>query len=280
MKNYAIFLLILMVFIFLAGCVSQQQPTQQGQAIGVIVKSFKPSQSQVYSGQSVSFFLTVENVGEEDAEEVKAVLTGLGTDWSGELNEMKEIGYLQKRLANFPGGLGEVEWEVTAPEGKEIKGAKATVKVYYLYKSTADGRIKIVSQDYSQTHPEDIKGIESFIATRAPIQISVGASRPFVYIKPGQQGSIRIELTNVGQGFPYVSEKNDRKVTIESITINGEECLNHDFPKIVRIDPSYPLTCQFTVPEVSEYTTIPLEVHLTYYYYVESTATIDVLKLE
>ncbi|MCS7106003.1 MAG: hypothetical protein NZ942_01670, partial [Candidatus Aenigmarchaeota archaeon] len=184
MKKYALFLFLLL-FIFLAGCIGQPTQPSPKQAVGVVIKSFKPSQSQIYSGQSVSFFLTVENVGEEDAEDVKAVLYGLGTDWSGELNKIKEIGYLQKRLANFPGGVGDLEWEVTAPENKQIDNCPASVKVYYKYASKAQGRIKVMSQEYRQAHQGDTKGLESFTATLAPVQISVGAVQPFTYVKPG-----------------------------------------------------------------------------------------------
>ncbi|MEM2741889.1 MAG: hypothetical protein QXD95_07060 [Nitrososphaeria archaeon] len=284
MKSYAI-LLFLLVFVFLSGCtlLGQQQPTdqQKGQAIGVIIKSFKPGESKIYAGQSVTFYLTVENVGEEDAEEVKAVLTGLGTDWSGELNYQKEIGFLPKRLPNSPGGLSYLEWEVTSPEDKDIPNCPATVKVFYKYASTANGRIKVMSQEYKRTHPQETKGIEGFIASQAPIQISVETVQPFTYIKPGQIGTIPLTFKNVGQGSPYINKMDDKKVVIEKITIDGNECINHNFPKEVRIDPTSgcSITCQFYVPEVTDYTTLPLEVKLSYYYYVEATTSVSVSRL-
>ncbi len=158
--------------------------------------------------------------------------------------------------------------------------------VYYKYASNAHGKIKVISNDYIKTHPQEAdkilktSGIESFAATKAPIEISVaGVSMPFIYREPEQTASISIQLKNVGQGYPYLEEQRDRKVTIEKITVNGEECLN-DISSVVSIPTeSYKtITCRFNLPEVSEYTTIPLEVELTYYYYVESSATIKVLK--
>jgi hypothetical protein len=292
MKKYAI-LLFLLLFVFLSGCTlfPGSQPsgdTGKKQAIGVIIKSFKPEVSQIFSGDSVTFSLTVENVGEEDATEVRAKLIGLGTDWSGEVNEIKEINDLQKRLPNSPGGISDVQWDVVSPENLKVDTSyTAGVIVYYKYASNAHGKIKVISNDYIKTHPQDAEkilktsGIEGFTATKTPIEINVaGVSMPFIYREPGQTASVSIQFKNVGQGYPYVAEQKDRKVTIEKITVNNEECLNEDFPKDITIptDSYKTITCKFNLPEVSEYTTIPLEVSLTYYYYVESSATIKVLK--
>jgi hypothetical protein len=291
MKKYAI-LSFLLLFVFLSGCtlLPGSQPSGDGgkkQAIGVIIKSFKSDVSEIFSGDSVTFSLTVENVGEEDATEVKAKLIGLGTDWSGEVNEIKDISDLQKRLPNSPGGISDVQWDVTSPENLKVDNTyTAGVMVYYKYASNAHGKIKVISNDYIKTHPQEAdkilktSGIESFTATKAPIEISIaGAPMPFIYRESGQTASISIQLKNVGQGYPYLEEQKDRKVNIEKITVNGEECLN-DIPSVVSIptDSYKTITCKFNLPEVSEYTTIPLEVSLTYYYYVESSATIKVLK--
>ncbi|MEM7825936.1 MAG: hypothetical protein QW412_03730 [Candidatus Aenigmatarchaeota archaeon] len=292
MKNYTI-LLFLLLFVFLSGCTllgQQQGPTDGGkkQAIGVIIKSFKSDVSEIFSGDSVTFSLTVENVGEEDATEVRAKLIGLGTDWSGEVNEIKDISDLQKRLQNSPGGISDVQWDVTSPENLKVDTSyTAGVIVHYKYASTAHGKIKVISNDYIKTHPQEAdkilktNGIESFTATKAPIEISIaGAPMPFVYRESGQTASVSVQLKNVGQGYPYVDQQTDRKVTIDKITVNGEECLDQHFPKDVTIptDSYKTITCKFNLPEVSEYTTIPLDVEINYYYYVESTASIKVLK--
>lgn len=294
MKRYALFL-FLIVFVFLSGCtlLGQQQPsggTQTGQAIGVIIKSFKPDVSEIFSGDSITFTVTVENVGEEDATNVKAKLIGLGTDWSGDIvdDPIKDIGDLPKKVEGSLGSSGDAQWDVVSPSNLKVDNTyTAGVIVYYGYKSTALGSLKIISQEYIRTKPEEANkiyqssGMEKFTATRAPIQISLaGVARPFIYRGSGQEASVSIQLTNIGQGYPYLDKQGDRKIRVEKITINNEECLNQDFPQDVTIPVgSYKtITCKFSVPEVSEYTTIPLEVELSYNYYVESSASIKVLK--
>ena len=295
MKKYAPFLLLIF-FVFLSGCtmLGQKQPggeEQPGQAIGVIIKSFRPDVSEIFSGDSVTFTVTVENVGEEDAENVRAKLIGLGTDWSGDIvdDPVKDIGDLPKKIEGSVGGAGDAQWDVTSPSDLKVDNTyTAGVIVYYEYKSTAHGKLKVISQNYIRTKPEEASqiyqssGVEEFAITKAPIEISLaGAARPFVYRESDQEASVSVQLKNIGQGYPYWEKQGDRKVNVEKITINGEECLGKSFPQVVTIPirGSYKtITCKFRVPEISEYTTIPIEVELSYNYYVESSSSIKVLK--
>jgi len=278
-------LLLLIPIIFLSGCISQPSG-QTGRPIGVVIKKFYPDVSEIYAGESVTFFVTVENIGEEDAEDVKAKLFGLGTDWGGEVGVEKEIGFLEKAVEEN-GGEGDAWWDVTAPS--TIRGEyvdyPAQVRVSYKYKSHGQGILKVINSEYKRLHPEEAEtsGAE-FQATSAPVEIRLsGVAKPFIFREEGQTAYLEIKLGNIGQGKNYLEDLLDRKVRIDEITVNDQPCLN-DIPQIVRLPREKgdykTISCKFELPSVEEWTTIPIYVEVSYNYFVDDKTTIRVLRAE
>ena len=69
-------LILIAPLILLSGCVSQVQTGN-----GVVIKEFRSDFSTVYSGEAVSFYVTVQNIGSFDASDVWIELLGLDPEF-------------------------------------------------------------------------------------------------------------------------------------------------------------------------------------------------------
>ena len=302
MKNYLI-LFSLIFLVFLAGCIGigQEQPSL-GVQIGLIIKSFRPDISEVFSGDSSTFSLSVENVGGEDATNVQAKLFGLGTDWAITTRSYNISDMLQKSQTDLkiPGGTGDASWDVQSPSNLKVDNTyTAGVRVTYSYKTTALGKFKVYAQDYLRTRPEENErimsssGIESLVVTKAPVTVALaGIARPIIYRSAGQKVAITVQLSDVGPGNPYLSDLPDMKVKVDKIEIRNKTCAGTSdckcsdwtgFPQDVKLPRTgeKSISCTYTFNEaVEDFTTIPINVELTYNYFVESSTTIKVLKTQ
>jgi len=290
-------LLSLILIVSLSGCtyfgleeITGQRPTidEDGLATGVIIKSFGPDIPEIYSEDSVTFTVTVENVGEEDALNVKAKLFGLGSDWSWTTGKQTiGDGTLLKSVSEegLPGGIADYQWDVESPLNLKVDNTyTAGVRVYYSYKTTAYGTLKVYNYNYLRANPErsdevmKSSGIASFDVTKAPVTVSLrGAARPYIYRTSGQTGSITIMIEKIGRGHQYSTSEDDRTVTIDKIKVGDTTCKSSATAKLPT-GGEKSVSCTFTLPEVDEFTTIPVEVELSYNYFVDGSAKIKVLK--
>jgi len=284
-------LLSLIFLVYLSGCIGQA-PAAKGVATGVIIKSFKPDIPEIFSEDSVVFTLTVENVGEEDAHDVQAKLFGLGTDWTWDSSKQTiGDGNLLKSQPKdkIPGGTGDITWNANSPSGLKVDNTyTAGVRVYYSYKTTALGTIKVYNQNYLKAKPEEAEkimkssGVASFSVTKAPVSISLaGVARPLIYRSGTQISALTILIDNVGQGNPYRETETDMEITITKFKVSNTNCLDKISDKTPRLPRTgqKSVSCTFNLPTtVVEYTTIPMEVELSYKYFVDSSTTIKVLK--
>lgn len=203
---------LVVVAVFLAGCIQLPGVGPAGIASGVVVKSFSVVSPEIYSGDDAYFSFTIENIGEADAKNVKVKLFGLGTDWTIP-EKIISVGDLTRSspAEKIPGGAAYDEFKATSPSGLKVDNTyTASIRVTYGYTTSASGKIKLYSKDYLNTLPIEesrkirtTSGIESFVATKGPIQVSLaGLPRPLEYA-PGGKGSITLVIENVGQGGNY-----------------------------------------------------------------------------
>lgn len=293
-KHIAALLSLVFVVVFLSGCTDGG--TTSGTSTGVIITGFSPDISEIYSGDEVMFYLSVENVGEEDASSVSARIFGLGTDWSG--NDWSTTAGKTKTLSgtleasqpeyDVSGGMTDFQWSITSPANLKVDNTySAGVRLYYTYGTTALGNIKIYNNDYLRSNPDEYEkvmsssGIDSFTVTDAPVDIELtGLARPLIYSTTGQKASITVLLSNIGQGTVYDTSETDRKVTVKSITVNNQVCDTNANNQVVTLPRSgkKSIACQFTLPYVDSYTTIPVEIEVSYNYFLDSSTSITVLK--
>jgi len=283
-------LVLLLVVVLLSGCTAAEK--KRGVATGVIIKEFRAEgMSEVYSGDSVIFTLTVENIGGADADSVIAKIFGLGTDWKAEDPDtgQRDLGTLAKSEAEYdiPGGLVETTFQVKSPSGLAVDSTyEAGMRISYNYDTTAHGTLKIYDYDYLKSVPDEAETImkssalDSFSVTKAPITVSLaGAARPLIYRSGGtNKGYITVQLSNVGQGYSYSSTVGDRKVTITSAKINNKDCEGHPTTVVIPREGSTSFACKFDIPTVVQFQTIPIDIQLDYKYFVDDSAEIKVLK--
>ncbi len=298
MKKHTLVLLasLFVVVVAFSGCIELPGigVGEGGISTGVIIKSFAPDMSEIFSEDEVTFSLTVENIGGEDATNVRAKIFGLGTDWTGTdwddiAKRTKTIGFLEKSQPEYkvPGGVGDAQWGIKSPVGLKVDNTyTASVRLNYSYSTTALANIKIYNNDYLRSNPEDAEtimrasGIETFSVTNAPIKVALaGLARPLIYRGEGQQASITILVSNIGQGKPYKSEESDMTITVDKIEVNGGKCEGNgeDDYRLPRTGKKS-IPCRFTLPYIDSYTTIPVEIELSYNYFLDGTTSIKVLK--
>lgn len=296
-RRHSIALLALLsIVVVLSGCVGGE--AGYGTASGVIIKSFGPDISEVFSGDAVTFSLSVENVGGEDATDVSARIFGLGTQWSGEgwtTGRTQYIGFLERNVPEYgQGGWGDAQWDLVAPGALRVDNEyTAGVRLTYGYGTSAMADIRLYDNAYLRSNPDEAEsimrasGIESFSLTDAPLRISLsGVARPLVYREAAlNQASITFLVENAGQGKPYwdTNDETDMSFYVDSVTVNGAECdvgLTDGIARLPRTGKKS-LSCRFTMPSPTTweaYTTIPVEIKISYNYFTDSSGSVRVLK--
>jgi len=287
-KNILVPLLLVTLVVFLSGC--EVAPSAGGQAAGVVVTSFGPDIPEIYSGDSVTFNLMVENLGEEDATGVQAKLFGLGTDWtwtSGYRNVNPTTLLKSQPEFKVPGGVGDYQWNADSPDDLRVDTTyTAAVRVKYAYETTAYGSIKLYHKDYLKTRPEEAasimrsSGIESFSVTKAPITVSLtGVARPIVSAG-GTPASIAILIENIGPGTPFSggTTEDDMTITIDKFTVGTTTCVSADTTKRLPRGGTGSVSCTFIVPSFTDFTTLPVSVELSYSYFIDASSSIKVFR--
>jgi hypothetical protein len=292
-----VWIFTLVGIVFLAGCIQLPggtQTTRGGVSSGVVIKSFYAVNPEIYSGDDAYFDFTVENIGESDANNVCVKIYGLSdmewTNWQPS-NKMTCPGLLNKAnpTEKLPGGIATGEFSVKSPQGLKVDTTyTALIRVMYSYSTSGEGKIKLYNKTYLNAMPiEEAKkirsssGIESFVTTKgAPVQLSLtGLPRPLE--DGGSSRKITLVIENVGQGGNYLTTPDDRKVRIKTFKVGNTDCTSvagfEREPALPRTG-SKMITCEFTVPPVSEFTTIPVKVEIEYNYFVDTSTTIKVLK--
>lgn len=295
MEKRLLALLSLVGLVILAGCIGGiGQPEgviQPGTASGVVIKSFGPDLPEVFSGDSVTFTVLVENIGELDATTVRAKLYGLGTpgwDWTKGYQDISDNIPKAQPSMGVPGGQGSVTWDATSPIDLKVdKEYTANVRVTYGYGTSAVGSIKVYNSNYLKTITQEeasrittSSGLESWKVSNSPIAIELaGAARPFIVKTTVLTPTISLLISNRGQGYPYSSDEGDRKATITSVKVGDSTCVSGKTITIPRTGKTS-VTCKFSIDpaNVPDFTTTPIEVELTYNYYVDDTATVKVLQ--
>jgi hypothetical protein len=85
----------------------------------------------------------------------------------------------------------------------------------------------------------------------------------------------------VGQGVVYQDDENRPEVTIDYIKVYGDsDACESDVDGVVRLPRTgkKSVSCNFELESIDVYTTIPIEVKLSYKYFLDSTNSIKVLK--
>jgi len=275
---------LILAVVFLSGCIGGG--TDTGGTKGVIITSFEPDISEIYSGDEIVFTAMVENIGEEDADDIELRIFGLGNDWDID-DKTQKINFLEKQDADegIPGGTGEVQWTAESPSNLKVDNVyTATIRMTYSYETTALANIRAYNSDYLKTIPEEAgdimnsNGLDSFTVTDAPITVELsGISKPIVS-SGDVQSSITVLISNIGDGKPFDSEETDMTVTVDRIKVgDNSPCVSNEKYRIPR-NGKKSVACTFDLDEIDSYTTIPMEIEISYNYFIDDSAKVTVLK--
>jgi len=281
-KHFTLFLLVLSVF--LAGCVSQ--PKGSGSASnGVIIQSFSTDLAETEPDTPVIFTLLVKNVGGKEAKKVQTELFGLTGDWKADSgskgrNELVDITNL---LPSDPErGITEGQedlktWTLISPAKNVKLSYDANVRVYYSYETVSDSLVRAVTYDYFRQTQEK-GGIQSSKTTGGPLTINVKVPSTII---SNRQVPVQFEIQNVGSGRAYNAyDSSDKPKTdtldVVKIKVDGADCGGTSIVRLVG-GKTGRIYCKINTGDVTNYQDVDISVTLTYRYYVESTTSVSVL---
>ncbi len=283
-------LFLLIPLILLAGCAAPpfHRPSGEegsggvvtglGRETGVSIPKIKVS--KLIEGEEGYLTVTISNIGEAEAKNVKAELI-LPSDW--EIPErVIEIGTLEasQPAYNKPGGIAQASWTFKVPE--KVGDQSIEIKLTYSYETEAKFYVSVYSHElyklklYKNEPIEDKAVNKSYEPSNVPIQVEAyrfGTDLPFIYKKDRTNvGTIFIKLTNVGKGFPYLASIGDMSVYVKA-DVRGEVCVN----KPVKFtENTKEIQCKFTIPATDYKEKIPLKVELSYNYLVKIPYTLTI----
>jgi len=265
MKLYK-FLFPLFIVAFLAGCT--QFPGISGGTTGVVIKTFSfiPT-SPVEPSTPVYLSLDVENTGGARATGVSAEIIGIN-DWTFDPKEPRtqsiiDLDYPDPSRGINQGGTDHIEWTIKPPEKTVQIPYDIGVRVKYSYKSTFEGRVgAVTNQYYRQTSKKT--GVIFSKASSGPLSIKLTA--PNSIISAGRIPVI-FEVKNVGGGGILNDEL--------TFSISGANCPKTTV-KMIK-GQSAILYCNIDTSGVANYAEFSVSLSTSYQYYVDSSTSITVL---
>lgn len=257
-------ILLLPIFVFLAGCISGG-----GGGPGVVITAVTvlPDTAEPHTPILVQAF--VQNQGGLKATNVVVELFGLTDEWSILPARSQSIGELippdPSRGMN-EGQQYEATWELRAPAKTTDITYNGNVNLLYRYGTSLEALIKVVTINYYR-QTDKTGGIESQTVSGGPLSMKLIAPSTII---SGGRVPIQIAIQNIGSG----KVKGDRL----SLTVSGASCSRTDVT-LIKGTSATPLYCWIDAGEVSNYKNFPITVRTSYEYWSESPISITVLKM-
>lgn len=260
----------LVAVVLLAGCTALPGGTagegDQIQQTAGLELSFEQLGSFALETEQAQLELTVENVGQSEAEKVSAQI--FGASW---ISGSHSFGTLQgiDKAAGQPGGTAITQWTLDTPnvDTGTTDTFDATAKVTYIYTTEA-----IIPTALSPEGFSDAKTAPDVTTTAGPVQLSTDLKTP-IPTKGTTSHSIPITITNAGDGTI------NGKVNISGKLIDaGGSVSLTGCDKSVSVDQESTVTCTLETPKggVSFDTEAQLRITARYEYVQEASTTVKV----
>ncbi len=263
MKELAILSISLLIFVFLAGCVTTPSTTGSG----VAIKSLTVIPTTTEPDMPVLLQLDIQNTGGTVARGVTAELLGLTDEWSispGRTQSIEELYPSDSSRGITEGEERIIEWDLSAPGKTRDIPYSATAHVSYAYTTTMEAEIKAIAADYLRQTGET--GGISFQGTSAgPFSIKIIA--PTTVISGGRI-PVQVQIQNTGGG--YVT---GNKLSLQT---SGLSCSKYDVTLIG--GKSATLYCTLPIEKFTNYKIFPISISTSYIYWIEQETSITVLK--
>jgi hypothetical protein len=198
MKNCLVFLSLLILLIFVSGCISKEEKVSSNVGLSAVLTS---DAKKIVTSSPLTFILTVKNLASEPARDISAHLTNL-TGWKIE-NELQQLQELK------PSDLYKFSWVAYAP--LQNKTFISVANVFYNMQTKANLKIRVYDNEYleslKQDEREKIKSksalLSSITSKKTPVGLHVSLEQPFILTKYSQKFPFTIEIRNNGLGKVY-----------------------------------------------------------------------------
>src|SRR3989344_5277149 len=295
MKLIALF--VILSLIFLAGCLGREVKVAND---GIVVNSFTASPDSVKEFNTVQFELEVENIGGATATNVEAALLDARGIWQGDTST-RNIATLKPPsiIQNTPGEFKIFSWVLTPPDLPEgvVVPFNIRSKVTYQYSSNTVVLIKVLTENGRRI--KEAQGVtltDPIIIARddfAPVKVDMSKGPIPLVIDPqdpDNTATFRIEIKNVGSGFPITDNKVGKvtgTIKVQGAGFSLQSCDSGlgsfgGNGAILRDDGTAPILCTVSIDKSqwnSETLTegqISFTIELNYKYFVEKSVTINV----
>ena len=275
-KNLQIVFVIAAVV--LAGCVGQPGTVGSGTA-GVIITSFSPELPEIESGSKVLFLTTVKNVGDLEAKNVKLEVLGL-EEWTG--TTTKDISSLKPAdpQRGLEGEESLQDFELTAPTKQVGVTYTPAVRVTYNYESRPTIQFAFPTREAVRGTPQ--QSTATVTQTGGPFVVSVRGNLPIISSEK-KEATVQIEVQNVGGGRAAkgsgTADVDFIRLSIASQSGATFACTPTGDVRLVG-GKSRLISCKITFTNVptAGTATATLDLKLEYAYFVETAASVTVLK--
>ncbi len=279
---------------------------------GIIIEEFSFSYPTVYSEEMVDLGVTIKNVGDSKASNIKIKLFGpkmttgqasyltwgIISDPNGGRDTIISVGSLE----SFDPATGfydfwSGDWTLQAPTNlKTDMSYTFNLRVEYSYTTAVEGQITTVTYEYLKSLPKSQRdaikntaGVSKISVSGGPISVSVASGRQFVVYQGSTETRkpIRFSVSNVGNGYPYLGD--DPEVNpqgLYQIEIIDEDGVEDCHPKTIRLSKGKTgaFTCYVDVTDLTDGKVNRLDttfsITLRYNYYTDSSTSITVKRKE
>ena len=260
-SKFALVGAVLLAVITVSGCLGGggQETRIFGLGDDALDLDFESTHTSVDSLEPFLLTLKATNVGEYDAENVEARLTGYDGISSSSGDQLSKFKPVSSKISapndelDLPGDTRDLQWDVFAPylsEELPDQEIDLTAEIFYDYRSRASIPIVAVTREYIdslETRGETLPTSPYLNALNGPISIDILVPDPYVeLIDDDVEARVNVYLANDGSGNVYNRERDEydmlTKVTLavpEGITIDKDNC---DFDFDGENEPDQPKT--------------------------------------
>ncbi len=307
----ALILVLVATVLFSSGCVGLEGIMGNEQitstAGGVVIHEFSSDFPDYESeNEDVELYMEVENVGGSMAEDVWAHLYDIDEDvWDpGTTDFSQEVAAELEQpdtLADIPGEIADVEWELQTPTGiPEGVVFKYTprARLMYNYETIASATIPVLTkEEYKRLRERNMLNLPPVTTevTKGPLAVEIVARTPVVVDDPADDTidfRITVDLLERGSLIDPDHDMSTLDITSDEMDIieleinadgvdgaSGSDCDAYDTPtdQTLRRGQSFTYSCDLDPKDFSTRTDIPVTVTLRYGYFedVHTTVTVE-----
>ncbi|MCS7123624.1 MAG: hypothetical protein RMJ17_03590 [Candidatus Aenigmarchaeota archaeon] len=277
MKKLTVFTIVVILTVFLAGCISAPGGTRGG--IGVVIKEFKvePTAIEARDDQRVFLSLTIQNNGGAMATNIKTNFI-VGSDFvppSGSIDNIpSSLPPANPALGIREGGVGHGTKEIIYRGGQKTNTLSYPIllRLSYDYSTVIDGIVKIVTPEYFR-QTKETGGILQFSQSEGPIQAQLAV--PVSVIGHGSEIRVHLRLRDVGGGRSYVGDIN---AGLGLVRISSSGCIFPTSTVFIPQGGETVATCTIQPLAAGElFTTKSFKITIDYSYFIDLHSSITVL---